>query len=179
MRWPFINKARVLKKWLNSNSWLFHWCHTKTWSLNLDWMYNENHILFCIFLSNIWYTYLFDALRLCWECVKRRRGWGQCRLWDMEYCLQYEKINLCLVRSITKLLTNSIWPYIISSVDIIRIWLKVSKIWPNIWPILPKNLTKIWLFSDLFYSKSDQTKLLFGQQSSLCQWIFNTFLKNF
>ena len=115
MRWPFINKARVLKKWLNSNSWLFHWCHTKTWSLNLDWMYTENHILFCIFLSNIWYTYLFDALRLCWECVKRRRGWGQCRLWDMEYCLQYEKINLCLVRSITKLLTNSIWPYIIRS----------------------------------------------------------------
>ena len=34
----------------------------------------------------------------------------------------------------------------LSSVDIITIWLKLSKIWMTIWPILPENLTKIWPF---------------------------------
>ena len=43
-----------------------------------------------------------------------------------------------------------------SSVDIIRIGLKFPKIWLTIWPILPKNLSKIWPKSENFGKESDQ-----------------------
>ena len=42
---------------------------------------------------------------------------------------------------------------IITSVDIVNIWLKFSKIWLTIWPILPKNLTKILRFVTKIWPK--------------------------
>ena len=41
----------------------------------------------------------------------------------------------------------------IISVDIIRIWLKLSKIWPTIWSILPENLIKIRPFLTKIWPK--------------------------
>ena len=80
---------------------------------------------------------------------------------------------LCKLQKIT--ITFSI-----SSVDIIRIWLKLSKIWLTIWLILPENLTKIWPKSYRFWQKSDQNKLWYSMtsMSSLSRRISSICFKN-
>ena len=52
-----------------------------------------------------------------------------------------------------------------SNVHIVRIWLKFYKIWPIIWPISPKNLTKIWPIFDLFWQKSYQNIFVYSDQN--------------